>query len=125
MANKKISSVSNKAKKIIRTEMLSYFPAKEYGVRSRLDAMKSDADAANGGLGWDGKRPRRATNYQKGAYLVDAACLAVYDQDRMLSKIYGKDNVSKWSMEKKHNTYRHLIGREYSSMLEERKKSKK
>ena len=43
----------------------------------------------------------------------------------MLSKIYGKDNVSKWSMEKKHNTYRHLIGREYSSMLEERKKLKK
>lgn len=63
MANKKISSISNKAKKIIRTEMLSYFPAKEYGVRTRLDAMKLDADAGNGGLGCEGRRPRKATNY--------------------------------------------------------------
>ena len=127
MADKRISSVSNKAKKIIRSEMLSYFNPKEYGVRSRLDAMRRDADAGNGGYPKynDVKKPRKVSDYEKGAHLVDSACLAIYDQDRMLSKIYGKNNVSKWSIEKRHNTYRHLIGREYSSMIEERKKVKK
>ena len=34
----------------------------------------------------------------------------------MLNKIYGKDNVSKWSDEKKWNTYKHLISREINSI---------
>ena len=118
MTERKIHSNSKKAKGIIRREMLSYFSPKEYGTRSRLLAMKKDADAYNGG------RRGRVSNYEKGAGLVDAASLAIYDQDRMLSKIYGKKKVLSWDMEKRHNTYRHLIGREYSAMLQEKDKQK-
>lgn len=43
----------------------------------------------------------------------------------MLGKIYGKDNVKNWSGDKVHNTYKHLIGREYAAMLRERNKGKR
>ena len=122
----KIHSKSNKAKKIIRDEMLSYFPAREYGTRSRLDAMKKDADAGNAGLGYpSGKNRKNASNYDKAAHLVDSASLAIWDQDRMLGKIYGKDNVKNWSNNKKHETYKHLVTREYSAMIEERERYRK
>ena len=111
----RISSNSREAKKIIRNEMLSFFPAREYGTRTRFDAMRKDANAYNGGEG-----PKRGvSNYKKGAALVDAASLAVYDQDRMLGKIYGKKNVANWDMQKRHETYKHLVGREYAAMCEE------
>ena len=113
-------STSKEAKEIIRKEMLSFFPAREYGTRTRFDAMKKDAEAYNGGYG----TKRRVSDYEKGAGLVDAASLAVYDQDRMLGKIYGKKNVAEWDMEKRHNTYRHLVGREYAAMCEEQRKRK-
>ena len=63
--------------------------------------------------------------YQKGAYLVDGACLAIYDQDKMLNKIYGKQKVNTWDNLKKHEVYKHLIAREYSSMLNESRKNNK
>lgn len=34
----KPKSTTKKAKSIIRNEMLSYFPAREYGTKTRLDA---------------------------------------------------------------------------------------
>ena len=102
-------------------EIKAYFPAREYGTRSCLDAMKKDADAYNCGSN------RRQTNYNKGAGLVDAGCLACYynDQRVMLGKIYGKKNVENWDGNKVHNTYKHLIGREYDSMLRERNTKKR
>lgn len=111
-----IHSNSKTAKNIIRSEMLSYFNPKEYGTRSRLAAMQQDANAYNAG------RRGYVSDYHKGAGLVDAASLAIYDQDRMLSKIYGKDAVRNWSMAKRHEVYKHLIGREYAAMLRERQK---
>ena len=33
-------------------------------------------------------------------------------------------NVDKWSGQKNHNTYKHLIGREYASMVRESQKAK-
>ena len=90
---KRLNSNSNAAKKIIRSEMLSFFSAREYGTRTRLDAMKQDADAYNAGCSG------RQSDYSKGAALVDAASLAIYDQDRMLGKIYGKKNVATWDMQ--------------------------
>ena len=114
----KPKSNTKKAKVIIRNEMLSYFPAGEYGVKTNLQAMKLDADAGNGG------RYGYSSDYDKGAYLVQAGCCAISynDQRKMLSKIYGKQNVDKWDGNKVHNTYKHLIGREYASMLRERNK---
>lgn len=120
MKQKKASSTSKKAKGIIRSEMRNYFNAREYGTRSSLDAMKKDADAYNaGGI-------KRASNYQKGAALVDAGSMACYmnDQKVMLGKIYGKKKVQDWDVEKTHNTYKHLVGREYNQMLIEKEKKK-
>lgn len=115
----KPKSTTKKAKAIIRNEMLSYFPAQDYGTKTRLQAMKKDADAGNGG------RRVYVSNYDKGAYLVQSGCCAIYygDQAKMLSKIYGKKNVDKWSSNKIHNTYKHLIGREYDSMQKEKRKT--
>ena len=115
----KPKSTTKKAKEIIRKEMLSYFPAREYGTKTNLDAMKKDAEAAS--------VPSKFSNdFVKGKRLVDAGCLACYysDQKKMLSKIYGKDNVAKWDGNKTHDTYRHLIGREYAAMLRERGRRK-
>ena len=112
----KPKSTTKKAKSIIRNEMLSYFPAREYGTKTRLDAMKRDADAYSYGKG--------KSDWVKGKELVNAGCCACYydDQRKMLSKIYGKKTVDKWSGDKVHNTYGNLIGREYASMLRERRK---
>lgn len=114
----KPKSTSQKAKTIIRNEMLSYFPAREYGVKSNLQAMKKDADAGNGG------RYGYSSDYEKGSYLVQGGCCAIsyYDQRKMLAKIYGKQNVDNWPDDKVFNTYKHLIGREYAAMLRERNK---
>ena len=116
----KPKSTTKEAKKIIREEMLSYFDPKDYsGVKTPLDAMKKDADAGNGGMYGN----RYVSDYQKGAYLVDSACLSIYDQDIMLGKIYGKQNVANWDNNKIHETYKHLIGREYNAMLRERERN--
>ena len=78
-----------------------------------------------------GHRRKAAVQYliEKGENIShNLPCLVQkYDneEDKMLNKIYGKKNVDKWDMEKRHNTYKHLIGREYSSMLEEKRKKGK
>lgn len=120
----KIHSNSKKAKGIVRAEIRAYFRPKEYGVRSSVDAMKQDADAYNCG---DSYTRKRHSDYQKGAGLVDGGGLACYyhDQAKMLGKIYGKKKVDSWSGNKIHSTYRHLIGREYSAMLQEKARRKK
>ena len=88
-----------------------------------MDNMKRDADAYDGG--YLSRYPK--SDYTKGAGLVDGGCFACYydDQRVMLGKIYGKDNVKNWSGDKVHNTYKHLIGREYAAMLRERNKGKR
>lgn len=115
----KPKSTTKQAKSYIRNHMLSHFDAKDYGVRSRLDAMKMDADSASAGY-------KNIGPYQKGKKLAEAGSFAIsyHDQKQMLSRVYGKSNVSKWSDDKAFKTYTHLIGREYDSMLNE-KQSKK
>ncbi len=90
----KPKSTTKEAKSIIRKEMLSYFPAKEYGVKTNLDAMKRDAEACSAGRG--------TSDWNKGKELVNAGCCACYynDQKIMLSKIYGKKNVDNWTDKK-------------------------
>ncbi len=84
--------------------------------------MKRDADAYDGG--YISRWPK--TDYTKGAALVDGGCFACYynDQRKMLNKIYGKRNVDTWDNQKIHNTYKHLIGREYAAMLREKDRRK-
>lgn len=120
----KPKSTTLKAKSLIRGEIKhrysqSYDSA--YKESSVLN-MKRDADAYNGGT--YGRYP--VSDYKKGSALVDAGCFRCYysDQAQFLSKIYGKKNVEKWSGQKIHNTYKHLIGREYASMLNDSKMSK-
>ena len=114
-----IRSNSKQAKRIIRRE-ISRFKRPGYGARTVLQAMKRDADAYN-----CGDHPRKQhTDYDKGAAIVDAGDFALLSrQDKMLSKIYGK-KVQGWSGQKTHSTYRHLIAREYDSMLREERKKK-
>lgn len=116
--NKPIKSNSSAAKKVVRDEIKAYFKPHEYGVRSTVDAMKKDADAYNA----DMPKKYKPSNYAKGAALVDGGSLACYydDQRKMLAKIYGKDKVKSWDGEKVHNTYKHLIGREYAAMIDEK-----
>ena len=118
----KPKSTTKEAKKIIRDEMKAYARPKERGTRSALDAIKKDADAYDGGFA--SRYPK--SDYTKGAGLVDGGWFACYysDQMKMLGKIYGKENVEKWDGNKIHNTYKHLIGREYAAMLVEREKAK-
>lgn len=119
-------STTKKAKQIIRNEVLSVF-SKDYGYdkndnRTRLQRMKDQADSAN--AGWSKGRYPQPSDYNKAKYLVDGGCYRCYfnDQAEFLGKIYGKKNVEKWDGMKIHNTYSHLIGREYSKMLEEKRK---
>jgi len=118
----KPKSTTKEAKKIIREEILDNYNPKDFkGAKTPLDAMKQNADAGNGGV--YGKR--YVSDYQKGAYLVDAGefRISYYDQGQFLSQIYGKENVAKWEGQKIHETYKHLIGREYNAMLREREKN--
>lgn len=117
----KPKSTTKVAKNIIRSEIKSYYTDKQFGnSKDWLKGMNIDANNYNCG---DSDK-RRYSDYQKGAGLVDAGCFACYynDQRKMLGKIYGKQNVDSWPNNKVHNTYKHLIGREYNSMLIERKK---
>jgi hypothetical protein len=119
------SSTSKKAKGIIRYEMLSAFGKNRgyTGRTSRLMHMKANADAYN-----NARHPSiKLSDYQKGRGLVDAGEFRCYhsDQAEFLSRIYGKKNVDKWSGTKIHNTYAHLIGREYNAMLREKEKKRK
>lgn len=118
-----MSSNSARAKQISRGEIKDYFNPKEYRTKSSLDAMKLDAEAYNGGKVWG--RGIKPSDYTKGAALVDAGALACYYSQQlvMLRKIYG-DRVDDWDGDKIHNTYKHLIGREYAAMLTEREKAK-
>lgn len=120
---KRVSSTSKKAKNAIRAEIRAYFAPsiREFeGAKSALDGMKYQADFAN--CGYSNKR--RFSDYQKAAYLVDGGDFACYynDQRVMLGKIYGKKKVEEWSGDKVHETYKHLIAREYDAMLREREK---
>lgn len=119
----KPKSTSKRAKNIIRSEIRGYFsPARKGEGKSALQNMQKAANAYDGGF--ISKYPK--SDYTKGAGLVDGGCFACYydDQRVMLGKIYGKDNVANWSGDKVHSTYRHLIGREYSAMLNEQAKKK-
>lgn len=118
----KPKSTTKEAKKIIRNEIKGYYgndpENRTYG-KDFLKNMQEDANSYSAGRG--------TSDWNKGKELVNAGCFACYynDQRKMLSKIYGKRNVDNWSGEKVHNTYGNLIGREYSHMLQERKRNKK
>ena len=114
---KAIRSDSKQAKNIIRKEIGLFYSPSAIGGRSTLQNMKNDADAGNGGY----QKKRCTSDYQKAAYMVDGGSFACYydDQAKMLSKIYGKEKVSSWSGDKIHETYKHLIAREYTSMIRE------
>lgn len=122
----KPKSTTKTAKSLIRGEIKHrYSGSYDSGFKGKPAVlnMKSDADAYNGGF--YGKR--FVSDYQKGAGLVDGGCFRCYysDQREFLAKIYGKKNVDNWANHKVHNTYKHLIGREYVSMLREREKKQR
>ncbi len=113
-------SSSNQAKRVIREEISAYYKPHDYGVRSTVDAMKKEAED------YGKNKSKHLSNYAKGAGLADVGRLsyASEDQRKMLGKIYGKGNVEGWNEQKVHDTYKHLIGREYDSMLREQEKKK-
>ena len=99
-------SNTNKAKAIIRSEIRSY----DWNAKRLKDQINSfckyDRSVFNG--------------YSGGKKLVEGGSFACYysQTDSMLGKIYGKKNVSKWSDEKKWNTYTHLISREIDKVYQ-------
>lgn len=124
-------STTKQAKEIIRNEIKLFYG--DGSGKDFLSNMKYDADRYNGGF--LSRYPK--SDQVKGAALVDAGNFACYSatfedeftsinsQSRMLSKIYGEENVGNWDGVKIHNTYKNLIGREYAAMLRERKGGKK
>lgn len=100
----KPKSTTKEAKKNIRSEIRSY----EWNAKSIKDQINSfrkyDRSVVNG--------------YAGGKKLVEGGSFACYysQTDNMLGKIYGKKNVSKWSDEKKWNTYKHLVAREIDNI---------
>lgn len=121
---KRHNSNSKESRKTIWSEIRAFFNPREYGVRSTLSAVKKDAEAAKSSL----PRVQQGSDYHKGRNLVDGGSLACYydDQRKMLRKIYGRQ-VEDWSGNKVHNTYAHLIGREYDRAIraEKAKKNKR
>lgn len=119
---KKIMRSNTKAaKSVIRNEIRGYYSPSTIGEgRSALENMKKEANSFNCG------RQGRYSDYQKGAALVQAGNFAIMynDQRKVLSKIYGKKNIESWNNDKVHNTYKHLIGREYAAMLNERERDR-
>lgn len=116
-----MQSNSKKARGIVRSEIRSHYSPNVVGSgRSTLANMKADAESAY--------TPGRDVNsdYGKGAKLVDRGAFASSrnDKRKMLGKIYGQKRVEEWSGDKVHNTYKHLIGREYASMLREHENRK-
>ena len=102
--NSKIKSTSNKAKQIIRDEIRSYNWNKN-SLKNQIDDFKKYERNVN-------------TYYQGGKKLVSDGSFACYyhQTDKMLNKIYGHENVKKWSNEKKWNTYTHLVSREINDI---------
>lgn len=99
-----IRSNSSKAKNIIRNEIKGYgWNSKK--LKSQIGDLKKWHPKVNG-------------YYSGGKVLVQDGNFAVYNSqtEKMLGKIYGKQNVSKWSGDKKWNTYTHLIGREINEV---------
>ena len=97
-------SNTTKAKKIIRSEIRSH----DYNAKALINEVKYQI-----------KNDRWVrTPYQAGKKMVEGGTFACYysQTDDMLSKIYGKKNVSKWSDDKKWNVYSHLIARETESV---------
>jgi hypothetical protein len=116
----KPKSTTVKAKKIIRSEIHGYYSPKnrpDYSGNTTAQNVALDAQS-----GWHNGIPN--TDYHKGANLVDSGCFACYynDQRKMLGQIYGKDNVEKWDGQKVHQTYKHLIAREYTNMRKDENK---
>ncbi|MFA6755630.1 MAG: hypothetical protein WCR97_03890 [Bacilli bacterium] len=115
----KSKSTTKKAKGIIRNEIKSFFG---YGMTgshvSSIKAMHDDAE------NYAGRKAPYLSDWSKGKELVNGGCFRCYydDQRKFLNRIYGKKQVSKWSDDKVFNTYGNLIGREYSQMLNKRKK---
>ncbi|MBQ9226551.1 MAG: hypothetical protein IJ177_10265 [Fibrobacter sp.] len=123
IVKKRVNSNSLASRKIVQNEIRSFYGPSTTGERlPAMKAMKRDAEAyAKGHRGL-------YSNYAKGAALVDGGSFRCYysDQAKFLKRIYGKQ-VDSWSGDRIHNTYKHLIGREYSRMLEKpaRKPAKK
>ncbi|MBN3490546.1 hypothetical protein JV173_03355 [Acholeplasma equirhinis] len=118
-----MKSTSNKAKNIIRREILSAYNGESKSTRTRFKMFKRDADAGNGGTrGY-------TSNYRKGAYMVESGMLRIPNHDiamNFLSKIYGKKKAEKFLNDgKAFNIYKHLIGREYDSMIREQRSNPK
>lgn len=102
----KLNSNSKKAKRLIRKEISSY----EWNAKSIKSQVNSFFTYPKG--------YRPSTPYHAGKKMVEGGSFACYysQTDDLLGKIYGKDNVKKWSDEKKWNTYTHLISREIDSV---------
>lgn len=108
-------SLTRKAKAIIRSEIVHFYGPGMTGSHKRaLTVMHQDAESYNCG----DFPSHKHTDAQKGAGLVDAGCFRCYhdDQAAFLARIYG-ERVKAWNGDKIHNTYAHLIGREYAAML--------
>lgn len=116
----KIRSNSKKAKEIIRNEIKDVYGCdpqnRTYG-KDYIRNMKEDADVHT---------QYGSNDFNKAKQLVRDGNFVTYysDTDKMLGKIYGKENVKKWTNNKKWETYQNLIAREYVCELKKRNKRK-
>lgn len=112
----KAKSTTKEARQLIEREIIDrYYDGESKDiVRQALRSMKLDADSYNA----DRNPSIQLSDYTKGAALVDAGCFRCYhsDQGEFLKKIYG-NSVENWEGQKIHETYKHLIGREYAALI--------
>lgn len=111
----KAKSTTKEARKLIAEEIrYMYGYGLSVTIQEALKTMHQDANNYHGGLyPWI-----NLSDYTKGAALVDAGCFRCYHQDQaqFLKLIYG-ESVENWDGQKIHETYKHLIGREYASLI--------
>ena len=116
-SDKTPKSKTKRAKAVIRKEIKSCLgPFQKAGNKYYSFIVDDSAVQYSDFFGLPKSDYERCLNHAKlGGFAIESE-----DQKKMLGKIYGKENVSRWSSAKLTETYNHLVAREYASMLKEK-----
>ena len=107
-------SDTDNAKKIIREEMLSYFPSQKVGREDNFDAMSAC-------ISQDKRFKYLSDVGMINSLMENGFITSDHNKQRdVLSKIYGKEKISDWGDIRVSETYKMLLAREYKSILRER-----
>lgn len=97
----------------IRKHILSQYNAKDYGVRTRIDALKMELNSV---------RESRDSDYNAGTRLVNGGRYNIYHADvhKFLKSLNLKGSDKKYTPQEEWALYAHLIGRETNNLVNKR-----